>query len=502
MKTFSLYKIGITILTGVLVSIFSCYGYAQDWDETFPPVFNLTNLNGTNGFAIRGVKQHDSSGSSVSGVGDVNGDGIDDVLISADWSMQGYVLFGSKQSWSEAISLGSLNGQNGFVITGVGANCVGCSVSGAGDINGDGIDDILIGIPMNDISFAGISYVLFGSKTAWPERFNLADLNGNNGFSIEGISNTFSGTSVSGAGDVNGDGIDDILIGFSDIFILFNGAACVVFGKKEPWNAVNYIKDLNGVNGSCIYDTTSYAGYSVSGAGDMNGDGIDDILIGSSNIDVTYVVFGTKSWPDSINLGSLNGTDGFVINGVHLTDEIGTSVSRAGDVNGDGIADIAIGAPFANNATGQSYILFGSKVSWPAAIYLANLNGKNGFAVNVNGIVGGSTGTVVARAGDVNGDGIDDILIGVPGFPEFPSKGLSYIIFGSKKPWPASIDRNNLNGTNGFIINGINSGDYTGIVSGAGDLNGDGIADILIGSPGWQNLTGQSYVIFGSKANP
>src|SRR4028119_2178649 len=184
----------------------------------FGPTFNLSALNGSNGFAINGIADGDSSGYSVSSAGDVNGDGFDDLIIgaySADpngitYAGQSYVVFGSNSGFSAGLDLSALNGSNGFAINGIAANDLsGFSVSSAGDVNGDGIDDLIIGARSadpNGISDAGQSYVVFGSNSGFGAGLDLSTLNGSNGFAINGIAvGDNSGSSVSSAGDVNGD---------------------------------------------------------------------------------------------------------------------------------------------------------------------------------------------------------------------------------------------------------------------------------------------------------
>jgi hypothetical protein len=209
-----------------------------------------------------------------------------------------------------------------------------------------------------------------------------------------------------------------------------------------------------------------------------------------------------------LELSSLDGSNGFVINGINRGDEFGSSVSGAGDINGDGIDDLIIGAPEADpnsHNSGSSYVVFGSDAGFSSSLELSSLDGNNGFVIN--GIaLGDRSGHSVSGAGDIDGDGIDDLIIGAPNArTNGSSLGESYIVFGSDAGFSGSLELWSLDGSNGLVINGISRlGRFGHSVSGAGDINNDGISDLLISAPYARSngsFSGESYVVFGS-ANP
>ena len=477
----------------------------------FPASSDITApgaLDGTNGFAFDDGSFFNRR--SVSSAGDVNGDGIDDVIIGGVGGREeAFVVFGSTARFDAILNFGSLDGTNGFTITG-GTNA---AVSGAGDINGDGVDDLIIGSPSEggafttnspDYTTTGQHYVVFGDSGGFNATLDISSLDGTNGFAINGVdvgvvrrgrllgaANRYN-SSVSGAGDINGDGFDDLIIGDRNAnptgdttdrgFPANSGASFVVFGGADNVGGAVDLETLGSADGFVFngVDSDAATGQSVSNAGDVNGDGIDDVVIGAPGVGSSFVLFGnTDGFNSPLDPSVLDGTNGFVIQGETFS---GSAVSGAGDVNGDGFDDLIIGAydPSDFDSPATAFLVFGSAAG--SDVTLDSLDGTDGFLIEDSLNPNSGFGNTVSGAGDINGDGFDDLIIGAESF-----YGTT-VVFGGADGFNAVLDVATLDGTNGFELSNLPNTS----VSGAGDINGDGIDDLIIGT-----YLGGNFIVFG-----
>ncbi len=498
----------------------------------FEPVINVSTLDGSDGFRIMN-EETGVTHWSVSEAGDVNADGVNDVIIgvngvrssNGNHAGSNYVVFGRRDGFNTMLLLSILDGTTGFRIGGELEDWLGWAINGAGDVNADGIDDVIVGAPgtsPSGVSRAGSSYVIFGRRDDFNATLLVSNLDGSAGFRIDGeAAGDNLGWSVSGAGDVNADGIDDVIVGTIGA-VSRAGSSYVIFGRRDGFNATLLVSNLDGSTGFRIDGEAAgdNLGISVSGAGDVNADGIDDVIVGAHTTSPngvfhagsSYIIFGRATGFDSkFLLSTLNGTNGFRIDGEAADDGLGWSVSGAGDVNADGIDDVIVGtiksSPNGVFHAGSSYIIFGRATGFDSKFLLSTLSGANGFRIDgeaVNDYLGYS----VSGAGDVNADGIDDVIVGAT--EASPNgvfhAGSSYIIFGRATGFDSKFLLLTLNGTNGFRIDGETRDNCFGAsVSGAGDVNGDGVADMVVGLR-HEHLSKNKYlsssVIFGKALSP
>lgn len=421
-------------------------------DGTWPADFDILTLDGTNGFLLYGsTTTNINFGNSVFNAGDVNGDGIDDLLIneksvsakSSAIEVVAYVLFGNADGVSVVKDLTQLNGTDGFRIFGVSSvNCFGT----VGDINNDSIDDIActdVLADQGEISNAGEHYLIFGKET-WDSSIQLPDdISVSTGAIVEGNAGEEDQLvqllvrEISALGDINGDGLDDIGIGQSELDDPVSSLPNILFGREGEWPLRTSLVDLNGSNGFNIPEVQLDDFLrGPSPLGDINGDGINDFSVYALRADVgevsnagkAYVIFGQSIWPMDFNLASLNGDNGFSVRGT--SNERFISIIGLGDLNNDGFDDFAVNSRIDGDfsARSLSYVYFGRPNGWDASYEFGASISENNWLIE--DVTAGDDTALIALP-DFNGDGFDDVLVKRPGSDILASNaGSASIVLG------------------------------------------------------------------------
>lgn len=423
--------------------------------KPFPTEIGLSKLQGRLGVDLIGGRSVYRAGTVISAAGDVNDDGIADLLVAAPESSTVYLVFG-RRDWPPAVELGRMDVGEGVKIAPKFRTCFGGALAGGGDVDGDGIDDIAIscGAHPPDRDVRDGVYVIFGRSTGFPRVLTQSDLDGKYGARLTGGGDLF-GFSVTIASDLNDDGIDDVVVSEpirSKSSRDNLGYVHVLFGTRSrfrasPEDATTRARD--GLRLTGHFDTEVFGTVEVgalSGGADLNADGIEDVAITlegrelSRNRSVGFVVFGRPTLQnDPPVLSELDGGDGFRIDFTHDgTSDPRTSLSFAGDVDGDGKADLLSTFPLQNRGAGSAVIVSGRR-SFPPVLYLQALEPEAGFFIHGfdrGGHSGakGDSGLNGGAAGDINGDGNDDIVLGAPhaGANQHPP-GYAYVVFGRDK---------------------------------------------------------------------
>jgi len=425
---------------------------------------------------------------------DVNGDGHPDFLIGADSAGSGmgtvHLYLGSATAnvtdWNAASTAARIDLTNPD-----GTNAAfGYSVASAGDVNGDGYADFLVGAYGTGAN-SGAVHLYLGSATpnanTWnmtstPDRVDLRNLDG---------SDAIFGASVAGAGDVNGDGYADFLVGApkAGVIHLYLGSATP---SATDWNETTFTGRIDLTSP----DVLAAFGNAVASAGDINGDGYADFLVGDDGVNgegATHLYLGSAAPNANAWNGTMSAERIDLANPDGSNASFGYSVASAGDVNGDGYADFLIGALSASSNAGSAHLYFGSAtpsaIGWnrPLPTERIDLSNPDGATALF--------GASVASAGDVNGDGYADFLIGAEG--ESTGAGATHLYLGAAIP-----SETMWNGPSSNRITLANP-DATGTrfgasVASAGDVNGDGFADFLIGAHGTGALGGAAHLYLGS----
>lgn len=388
-------------------------------------------------------------GSSVAAAGDVNNDGYDDVIVGAP----GYSNYVGRAYVYHGTSYG-LDYSAATTMSGTGTYAYfGDDVNGAGDVNRDGYDDVIVGSYYYS-SGIGRAEVHHGSSSGVSTTAN---------WGINGTTNYYLGKSVAGAGDVNKDGYDDVIVGAYG-YSSNAGRVGVYHGSSSG---------LSTTQSTNIYgSSSSYLGYSVDSAGDVNNDGYDDVIIGafnySSGYGRAYIHHGSSSGISSSASRTLTGTSS--------GENFGYCVRGVGSVNGDAYDDIAVGAPYYSSSAGRAVVYHGASTGIPSSPsgYLYGASSYQYF------------GYALGAAGDVNADGYGDLIVGSFGVNSYT--GQAEVFSGSSSGVSTAES----------VIAGYTTNNYGGYsVSGAGDVNADGYDDVIVGNYYYSSGYGLALAYFG-----
>lgn len=411
--------------------------------------------------------------------GDVNGDGYSDVIVGAPFYDNGetdegraFLYLGSAAGLSTMPAWTGESDQAGARY--------GVAVASAGDVNGDGFGDVIVGANLYDdpVFDAGAAFVYMGSASG------LATSPAWTGSSHQ--SSAYYGVAVASAGDVNGDGYDDVIVGaeFYTQALTHQGAAYVYLGSASGL-ATSPVATRYGDQPTAVF------GHAVSGAGDVNGDGYDDVIVGEEYFDNAATdagkaaIFGGGS-------GGISASPVWITEGDEDIGNYGSSVASASDVNGDGYADVLVGARHYDNlhtrpaeGEGKAYLYYGSS-SGPSTTPGWSYAGEH---------VADHMGHVVASAGDVNADGYSDVLVSAFQWThDQVNEGHALVFLGSALGLRDTADWQGEG-------NGVRAG-YGWSGGSAGDVNGDGYADVIVGEGGIEDgvlVRGRASVYYGTS---
>jgi FG-GAP repeat/Bacterial Ig domain len=468
-----------------------------------PPALSLAELAaaGAGGFGVAGARAEDNLGAepqSFAPAGDVNGDGFEDLVIGVMGFRMGagvpfgpgrgaYVLFG--KSDTRAVSLADLAAEKprGFAIEGdddeATIDSLGNVVAGAGDVNGDGLDDVIVGSPGFGINGAvsvsasfGAAYVVFGKADSSPVSTAAIRAGAGGGFFIQQAAPGFLvGFDVDGAGDVNGDGLDDVVVSCLALGSpvpgeLGFGGARVVFGRvgNEPV-LLNEIDAGNAQGFAIRPDRAEALGSYVAGLGDVNGDGLADVALGTAAGPGRVVVVFGKTEPTEVRVADLETAPSTGFV-IAGADELDNagSVTAGGDVDGDGLDDILVATPAAS---------LGPAVTPPITPPIPARDDAGSNDAGDAGSVAEAPGPALAQ----------------------PRQGVVYVVFGKREPGPVSLRAlEDGEGHLGFAMGGTELGQELGTCATSGDIDGDGKRDIVVSEPATASA-GHDYIVFGKS---
>lgn len=415
---------------------------------------DLNNLNSQQGLKIETVEQNTNF--HISSAGDVNGDGINDFIVINANNHTYYIENTLNDNLENLFASYTFNHENS-------------SANNIGDINADGYDDFATTFNAGESQSEALIYYGFSDVNSQFIGLQAQST------TLSSYSNLEKNSSIASAGDINGDGFDDFIIASPDNN-LGNGDVTLVFGEDGRGSAASTLTISNTISSNQI-------GLECKMIGDINGDGLNDMAIQGSNI--SYVIYGNNNPLEYMptDVSHVNGFNGFSINNAGSL-----NITGVGDIDGNGFDDLLIGDSSYNNNTGATYLILNNENSIGNSLDYAN------NAIKISGSFSGHQfGMNVDAAGDINGDSLADIIISAL---DAQGSEQAFVIYGSTTPDAQYIglpsSANFINGNNGFQIDNLDSQSEFEVM---GDLNGDGLDDLLISSQ--NNISGDDYVIYG-----
>ena len=489
-----------------------------------PSVVDLRRFSIKQGFKIYGAEAGERSGTFVGRAGDINNDNIADIIVSTDpvsgtITRSVYIIYGKSGGYNTTLDLANLTEQNGFRIYGVRIK----PADGVGDFNGDGIDDLILGAPTdapNGNIAAGSVYIVYGKQGGYSTAIDLSTLNATIGFRIDGNGGQL-GYAVSGVGDVNGDGLKDVA--FSARYANFNGKSqagfvYVLYGRPGGYNSTIALNDLDSFAGFRINGAVAggHFGAAVHAVGDFNGDAFKDIAVSAPFAGSSFIIYGKPGgYNRTLEMDILSPADGFLIEGASVY------CLHAGDFNGDGISDVGFGAqeeaPEGKENAGSVFILYGKEGGYNTTVDLQALTPLQGLRVN-GGKAGDAAGAAVSF-GDIKNDKQIALIIGAP-YADLPCVtdggtpydcylgGSVYVFYGRLGGYNATIDLANFTSSYGPRFNAGFPSNAVGLsVNYVDDINDDGIGDFAFSGRAAglyyneKSGSGVTFVVYGTDSS-
>ena len=443
---------------------------------------------GTGGTVFLGPEGLSQFGRKVRNIGDVNHDGIADFAVAAPHAGNGYdgpgdsvdqagivyVFYGRDGDFGESFDL-AFDGPvqpDGVLFSAIQGDLangrIGDALNPAGDIDKDGIADLVVGSDMYGDS--GGVFVLYGAEGGFPAVSVTGAVGGGAAWvGLSAFPGDQLGIEAEGIGDFDGDGFGDLYVSSqNDHTVEIHFGAASLFGGRL---------DITG------------AASRGAAVGDINGDGLGDIAVQAGSGGDPVILLGDNGWaPGTLDLDAL-ALDGS--NGFRLAAGNGWAIEGVGDVNGDDIGDLLY-----LQHGGTACLVFGRDTPFPALIAPEDLDGSNGMR-----LTGAGVSFQIGGTGDINGDGLLDFVLG----DQNTGTGSSFIVFGRRGTHPAELDLTTLDGSNGYRLRGVRDGDS--LAGGQlGDFNNDGFADLIAGAarfdgpgdggfPAWD--VGAAFLVYG-----